>query len=147
MGHIIDSFAVAHETVSELGSHSEKVEEIVDLIRSIAEQTNLLALNAAIEAARAGEAGRGFAVVASEVKTLAEESASSTEQIAAIVGQMRGSVGETINAVETGKARVDEGVGVVESAGNAFAETLGLVEGALGGGGLLDDAIHGGGHR
>ena len=92
MERITSSFGEVADTVLELGNRSEKVEEIVDLIRSIAEQTNLLALNAAIEAARAGDAGRGFAVVAAEVKALAEESARSTEQIADLVGSMRDSV-------------------------------------------------------
>ncbi len=127
MKAITASFGQVSETVNELGVHSEKVEEIVDIIRSIAEQTNLLALNAAIEAARAGELGRGFAVVASEVKSLAEESALSTEQIASIVGQMRSSVSETIVAMDEGRTQVTEGSEVVDAAGAAFVRIGGAV--------------------
>lgn len=127
MERITTSFGDVAETVSTLGSHSEKVEEIVDLIRSIAEQTNLLALNAAIEAARAGEAGRGFAVVASEVKALAEESANSTEEIASLVGQMRASVVDARRATETGGQDVEEGSKVIDGAAGAFRSIVDAV--------------------
>ncbi|MFW2339922.1 MAG: methyl-accepting chemotaxis protein [Acidimicrobiia bacterium] len=127
MEAIKTSFDRVAETVNGLGAHSEKVEEIVDLIRSIAAQTNLLALNAAIEAARAGEMGRGFAVVASEVKSLAEESAKSTEQIAEIVGQMRGSVHETVEAMTGGHSQVESGSQIVSTAGAAFGDITGVI--------------------
>lgn len=134
MERITASFGQVAGTVAELGERSEKIEEIVDLIRSIAEQTNLLALNAAIEAARAGEAGRGFAVVASEVKALAEESASSTEQIARLVGEMRGSVQEARQATETGRQDVDRGADVIGAAGEAFStivDAVGAIDGQV----------------
>jgi methyl-accepting chemotaxis protein len=120
MDRITSVFAHAAETVGELGEHSERVEAIVELIRAIAGQTNLLALNAAIEAARAGEMGRGFAVVASEVKSLAEESSKSTEQIAEIVAQMRESVNGAVAAIETGRTEVEQGSSVVGAAGESF---------------------------
>lgn len=127
MAEIRISFDRVAETVNVLDAHSEKVEEIVDLIRSIAAQTNLLALNAAIEAARAGEMGRGFAVVASEVKSLAEESAKSTEEIAEIVGQMRASVRGTVEAMTGGHSQVESGSEIVSNAGAAFGDITSVV--------------------
>jgi methyl-accepting chemotaxis protein len=91
----------AHATDGEmttLAESAQKIGDIVKLIQSIAEQTNLLALNATIEAARAGEAGRGFAVVASEVKSLAVQTAKATE---AIIGQILAVQGSTESAVES----------------------------------------------
>jgi methyl-accepting chemotaxis protein len=127
MERITSSFGDVAGTVLELGSRSEKVEEIVDLIRSIAEQTNLLALNAAIEAARAGDAGRGFAVVAAEVKSLAEESAQSTEQIADLVGSMRASVTDARRATDSGQAAVDDGARIIGDASGAFGDIVDAV--------------------
>jgi uncharacterized protein YoxC len=120
MDRITSSFTAVAGTVAELGDRSEKVDEIVDLIRAIAEQTNLLALNAAIEAARAGEAGRGFAVVAAEVKALAEESASSTQDIAELVGAMRKSAAEARATTQTGQEDVVAGAEVIGRATAAF---------------------------
>jgi methyl-accepting chemotaxis protein len=128
MDRITSVFAEAADTVTQLGAHSEKVEEIVDLIRSIADQTNLLALNAAIEAARAGEMGRGFAVVASEVKSLAEESSQSTEQIAHIVAQMRESVAGAITTMSTGRGEVESGSETVNKAGESFSSITEAVQ-------------------
>ncbi|MDJ0952853.1 MAG: HAMP domain-containing methyl-accepting chemotaxis protein [Acidimicrobiia bacterium] len=128
MQAIQTSFGEIEGSVSDLSADSVQVEEIVDLIRAIADQTNLLALNAAIEAARAGEFGRGFAVVAAEVKSLAEESAQSTEQIAGIVGKMRASVQETVGAVGSGREQVAAGGEVVDSAGVAFSEISSAVD-------------------
>ena len=121
MNRITGVFSDASETVTQLGEYSEKVEDIVELIRSIADQTNLLALNAAIEAARAGEMGRGFAVVASEVKSLAEESSQSTEQIAHIVAQMRDSIAGAIKTMSDGRGDVDSGSAMVNTAGSSFS--------------------------
>lgn len=86
--------------VSELKQGAAAIGEVIDLIRSIAEQTNLLALNATIEAARAGEAGKGFAVVASEVKSLADQTARATEEITGQIGKMQEDVETTVPAIE-----------------------------------------------
>ncbi len=120
MERITSSFTAVADTVVALGDRSEKVNEIVGLIRAIAEQTNLLALNAAIEAARAGEAGRGFAVVAAEVKALAEESASSTQEIAELVGAMRQSASDARTATQAGQKDVVAGAEVIGRATAAF---------------------------
>ena len=97
------------EKAHNLGESSTKVGQIVGIISGISEQTNLLALNAAIEAARAGEAGRGFAVVADEVRKLAENSRHSTEQISALIGIIQKEVYEVIMAVNTGYEKSKEG--------------------------------------
>ena len=89
------------ETVGSLKTSAEKIGAIVTLIQEIAEQTNLLALNATIEAARAGEAGKGFAVVASEVKNLANQTAKATEEIGQQIGSMQGIAVEAAQAMET----------------------------------------------
>ncbi|WP_170263266.1 methyl-accepting chemotaxis protein [Blastochloris sulfoviridis] len=94
--------------VGALAASAQKIGDVVDLIRAIAEQTNLLALNATIEAARAGEAGRGFAVVASEVKTLASQTAKATEDIGAQVAGIQSATGEAVQAIGAISATMDE---------------------------------------
>ncbi|MEN3162349.1 methyl-accepting chemotaxis protein [Tistrella mobilis] len=86
-------------TVQELSASARKIGDVIELIQQIAEQTNLLALNATIEAARAGEAGKGFAVVASEVKNLATQTARATEEIQAQINAMTGATGRTVDAI------------------------------------------------
>ncbi|AFK57120.1 methyl-accepting chemotaxis protein [Tistrella mobilis] len=86
-------------TVQELAASARKIGDVIELIQQIAEQTNLLALNATIEAARAGEAGKGFAVVASEVKNLATQTARATEEIQAQINAMTGATGRTVEAI------------------------------------------------
>jgi methyl-accepting chemotaxis protein len=120
MDAITASIARISDRVTAMGEHSQKVEQIVDVIRSIADQTNLLALNAAIEAARAGEHGRGFSVVASEVKSLAEESAASTDQIADIVDQIQALLQDLVAEMTSGREGVLAGAEVVAAAGEAF---------------------------
>jgi methyl-accepting chemotaxis protein len=98
-GKAVEDAKRTDATVQTLASGAQKIGEVVTLIQQIASQTNLLALNATIEAARAGEAGKGFAVVASEVKSLANQTAKATEEIAGQIEQIRAATGEAVGAI------------------------------------------------
>jgi methyl-accepting chemotaxis protein len=110
--------------VAELGKLGEKIGAVVETIDEIAEQTNLLALNAAIEAARAGEHGKGFAVVADEVRKLAERSQRETKSIAALIGQIQAGTSTAVAAMEGGSRTVEQGVLMADQAGTALGEIL-----------------------
>lgn len=120
MGEISDSVQDSARTIEALGEQSKRISAIVVTIREIADQTNLLALNAAIEAARAGEAGRGFAVVADEVRKLAERTASSTQEIAGIVRAIHDGTEAAVAAMKTGVSRVEKGVVRSREAGESM---------------------------
>lgn len=114
--------------INRLADDSSRIGKVLDVIRGVAEQTNLLALNAAIEAARAGEAGRGFAVVADEVRTLAQRTAASTAEINEIIAAVQRGAIEAAQAIETGQERSDQGVRLVTEAGEMLHDVTRAIE-------------------
>jgi len=114
--------------VTEMGTRSAQIGAIVETIDDIASQTNLLALNAAIEAARAGEHGKGFAVVADEVRKLAEKSAQATKEISGLIRGIQATVTEAVAAMNEGAAEVEAGVGRAAQSGTALENILRGVE-------------------
>ncbi|WP_096181244.1 methyl-accepting chemotaxis protein [Effusibacillus lacus] len=118
--------AVTHSAavVKHLGERSEAIGQIVEVITGIASQTNLLALNAAIEAARAGEHGRGFAVVADEVRKLAEQSEASAGQIAALIQEIQADTAKAVKSMDEGMEEVQSGMELFRTAGISFSRIV-----------------------
>lgn len=128
MGRMQTQVGLSADAVRELGEKQQQIGAIVQTIDEIAEQTNLLALNAAIEAARAGEHGRGFAVVADEVRKLAERSGEATKEIANLIASVRSGVEQAIGAMETTAKEVETGVANSSATGEALAQILQSVQ-------------------
>lgn len=124
MGAIDTAVRGAAELITDLGRRSAEIGKIVELIEDIADQTNLLALNAAIEAARAGEHGRGFAVVADEVRKLADRTTKATEQIAGSITAMQSQTTEAVSMMQSGTQQVERGVSLVREAGDSLVEIV-----------------------
>lgn len=115
-----DDVARSATVVSSLAEQAQDIGKVLDVIRAIAEQTNLLALNAAIEAARAGEAGRGFAVVADEVRALAARTQTSTREIEEMIGKIRAGTQSAVQAMQQSGSRASQALSVAEAAGQAL---------------------------
>ncbi|WP_243373182.1 methyl-accepting chemotaxis protein [Geotalea sp. SG265] len=124
MGRIAERVKTSSRTVESLGDRGEQIGAIIGTIEDIADQTNLLALNAAIEAARAGEQGRGFAVVADEVRALAERTTKATREIGTMIKAIQTETKDAVNAMEEGVREVESGTAEAARSGEAIQDIL-----------------------
>ncbi len=125
MTQIANTVRNTSQTIEELGQRSNQISSIVQVIKDVADQTNLLALNAAIEAARAGEQGRGFAVVADEVRKLAERTTKATEEITQMISAIQSSAHTAVNTMGGAMQQVDGGVALAHRAGESIDQIRG----------------------
>lgn len=128
MDSIESNVKVLGEAIDGLGKRSQQIGRIVETITDISDQTNLLALNAAIEAARAGEHGRGFAVVADEVRKLAEEAGSATQEIEALIASIREDTNQTVERMQVTNQEVQKGSDIMHTAGETFDSIIRAVQ-------------------
>ncbi|MCJ7978491.1 methyl-accepting chemotaxis protein (plasmid) [Aeromonas veronii] len=131
MNKIVENVNQSSNFMQALDEQSHKIADIVNVIKKIADQTNLLALNAAIEAARAGEQGRGFAVVADEVRKLAERTKLSTQDIATMIEAIRNGTMQAVESMVQGTVMVNEGMELVRNTGNSMATIHGSTDNVL----------------
>ncbi|KAF4516282.1 hypothetical protein B566_EDAN000523 [Ephemera danica] len=127
MQQLSDAVSSSATIIAELGKSSDQIGEIVRVIEDIADQTNLLALNAAIEAARAGEQGRGFAVVADEVRKLAERTTKATKEIGDMIRQIQHDTRGAVESMQQGTVKVTSGVDLVNRTGEALSRIVEMV--------------------
>ncbi len=129
MKRIADAVHTSAEIVKALGNSSTQIGEIIEVIDDIADQTNLLALNAAIEAARAGEQGRGFAVVADEVRQLAERTSKATNEIARMITTIQADTKEAVSSMTNATVRAKEGITLADQAGDSLKNIVTMIQG------------------
>jgi methyl-accepting chemotaxis protein len=132
MSRLAETVRASASRIQSLGQRSDQIGEIVKVIEDIADQTNLLALNAAIEAARAGEQGRGFAVVADEVRKLAERTTKATKEIADTIRTIQSDTTLAVESMETGTHEAQEGMAMVNKAGERLSEIVSAVQSVTG---------------
>lgn len=123
MGKLVDQLNTASEVINDLAADTDEIGNTLNVIRGIAEQTNLLALNAAIEAARAGEQGRGFAVVADEVRQLAKRSQDATEEIDLVIEKLQGAASKAVEIMESGQSQSQSTIDLAQKTQSLLSQT------------------------